>query len=500
MRRRWWLIGFTVLATAVTYFYYERQPKVYEASTKILLTAGANPLEQAVELSDRTIQDQADLLTSRDVSSAAAKNLGRSEAGPELARSITATVTPGSSFVRITARRPTASDAATVANAFGEAFIDLRTDAVRKRITRALTQVRAQLARLPRRASTVAERATLTEYVRQLQLTLGASSGSATQVDPALPPGAAVAPRPARSAMVALVLSLLGGIGLAFALEALDRRATRLEDLPELYGVPILAVLPHSDGGTHDEDGRASVDPSFKEPLRQLRTNLQLAALDKPFKRVLVTSAIAGEGKSTVVRNLAIVLREGGLSVAVVDGDLRRPALARLFKQDSDQGMTDVLTGNATLGGALKRVPVLVRGLDTLAQIQAVPASRVAPDVEHLASADGTISLLTAGPLPADPQTVLASDRTRQLLSELATHHDIVLIDSPPVLPVSDAITLASSVDAIIIVGRLGQVGRDNARRLAEIFSRVPDAQPLGLVVNDVPPTEGASYGYGYGY
>ena len=143
-----------------------------------------------------------------------------------------------------------------------------------------------------------------------------------------------------------------------------------------------------------------------------------------------------------------------------------------------------------------------VRGLDTLAQIEAVPAGgRARGATDHPENGHGAISLLTAGPLPADPQAVLASARTRLVLDELASQHDVVLIDSPPILPVSDAVALASCVDAVIVVGRLGRVSRDNARRLAEVFARVPDARPIGLVVNDVLPSDGVSYGYGaYGY
>lgn len=500
IHRRWLILSFVVLTTALTYAYYAKQPKVYAATTKILVTSAANPLGQpTTELSDRSIADQAGLLTSRDVATAVAQRLGRAEQATELAASISAEVMPGSSFVQITARRPTSSDAAAVANAFARAFVQLRTDAVRKRVTKAISDIRAQLSRLPRTPRTAAERQSLNESIRQLQLTESASAGSASQVDPALPPGSAVAPKPMRNAMLALLLSLIGAAGLAYALGSLDRRPRRLEELTPLYGMPILAVMPHSHEIAHRDDGRAAVSVSLKEPLRQLRTNIQLAVLDQPIKRILVTSAIAGEGKSTIVRNLAIVLREGGQRVAVVDSDLRRPTLAHLFHQPAELGLTNVLAGGATLEDALLPVPVQVRGLEILGQMEAVPAGGAARGrSEGAPSGAASISLLPAGPSPADPQAVLSAERTGQLLSDLADQHDVVLIDAPPLLPVTDAVALATWVDAIIVVGRLGRVTRDNARRLAEVLATIPGAAPLGLVVNDVPPAEGMNYGYVY--
>ena len=381
------------------------------------------------------------------------------------------------------------------------AFVRLRTDAVRSRVTKAISEIRQQLGRLPRTSTAVAERQSLNDSIRQLQLTLTASSGSASQVDPALPPVSAAAPKPTRSALLALLVALIGAVGLAFAFESLDRRPKRLEELAGLYRMPILAVMPHSDDIAHREEGRAAVSADLKEPLRQLRTNIQLAALDEPIKRILVTSAIASEGKSMIVRNLAIVFREGGQRVAVVDSDLRRPTLAHLFDQQTELGLTDVLTGRATLEEALLPVPVQVRGLDTLAQMEAVPSTVAlhGPD-DHAASDAGAVALLASGPLPADPQAVLAAEPTRLLLADLAAQNDIVLIDSPPLLPVTDAIALASWVDAVVVVGRLGRVTRDNALRLAEVLATIPGAKPIGVVLNDAPPADGVNYGYGYGY
>jgi Mrp family chromosome partitioning ATPase/capsular polysaccharide biosynthesis protein len=500
LTRKWIVLLIVLLATGGTYAFYSREPPVYEASTKIFVGNSSGPVEGAApSISDRTIQNQATLLKSREVAVAVADRLGRRSEATKLAASVAAQPSSGSDFVLITAHRPTARDAALVANAFAQAFVDIRSRAQRAEITKAIRETRAQLDSLPARQRNDADRAALRETIRRLQLSLAVPPGSAKQVDPALAPASPIAPRPKRNALFALVLSLIAAIALAFGLERFDRRLRRIEDVEPLYRLPLLAVLPHSEDVALRIDSQAALSPPFKESFRQLRANIQLAAISRPLKRILVTSAISGEGKSIVVRNLAIAFRESGLRVAVVDADLRRPALARLFSEEPPHGLTDVLTGGQSLGEALVTVPVHARGLGTLAQIQALPtpATNGAPGD---AAKSEVISLLAAGPQPANPPAVLATERTRLVLNEVADQHDIVLIDSPPLLAVSDAVSLAPEVDAVIVVARLGLTTRDTARNAAELLARIPGAQPIGAIINDVSKFEGYGYGYGYGY
>jgi len=343
------------------------------------------------------------LLRSQEVARAVATKLGRPGEATLLAESITAIPSSGSDFVLITARRAEPKDAARVANEFADAFVQIRSQQQRAEITKALEETRSQLDRLPPKQTNEAAREALSESVRRLQLSLAIPSGSATQIDPALAPAAAIAPRPARNTLFAFALSLVAAIGLAFGLERFDRRVRRVEDIAPLYQMPILASLPHTDQVSFRADGAAALSPAFKEAFRQLRTNIQLKDLDRPLKRILVTSAISGEGKSTVVRNLAIALRESGLRVAVVDADMRRPALAGLFGVEAEHGLTEVLTGIERLEDALVTVPVHARGLETLAKIEAqVGASNGVP------SRPEVISLLVAG-----AQTAKSASRSR---------------------------------------------------------------------------------------
>lgn len=502
--RKWMILGVVILATAATYFYYDRQSREYTASTQIFVsdTSGADVLglgSGALQTTDRTIQNQATLLLSRDVVNRVAVRLKRS---PEMVNGVSARPTSGSDFLTITAVRPSAAEAAAFANAFADAFLQLRRDDQRSTVQKALTQAREQLRALPRSAVNTTEREGLQADVRRLQLTLALPTGNAQQLDRAAPPSGPSSPKPVRNAVFAFFLSLLAAVGLAFLFERFDRRLKRVADVGPAYGLPLLAVVPHSDAVAMLVDGRAALSPDFREAFRQLRTNLQLEGLNDPIRRILVTSAVPGEGKSTVVRNLALAFGEFGQRVAVMDADLRRPVLPKLFGTEVQTGLTTLMTGVQTLEESLVRVPMHAPGLETLAEIekatvtasgqQGVTANGDDPAAPH-------VTLLPSGPAPANPQAVLAARRTAMVIGELSNDHDIVVIDSPPITVVSDALAIAEHVDAVVFVAHLDRTTSDVAKRAIELMSRVPSTRAVGVVVNDLSGwQEAGDYRYEY--
>lgn len=481
------------MVTGGTFAYYHSQSPVFQATTQIYLGTGGSAAvnSAAQQTSDRTVQDQATLLVSRQIAAIVAKKLGQPGSVAALTKRVAAQPSVNSDFIVVTANGPTAQNAAAVVNGFAQAFIQITDQQHRAALSKALQETRAQLSGIVPSTSNAAARATLNDTINQLELSLAVPSDNASQLDVAQSPLVPISPRPVRNAVFAAALSLLAAIGLAYGLERFDRRLRRVEEFGPTYGLPTLALVPHSDELTFNFDGQAALGPTLREPFRQLRTSIQLATIDRPIKRILVTSASKGEGKSSVTRNLAIVLREWGHSVAVVDADLRRPSLTVLFGQETLHGLTTVVTGGMSLDDAIVRVPVHARGLVTLDRIA---ASATSPDGE---SSSGSLSLLGSGPLPPNPQAMLASGHTRTVLAEITADHDILLIDSPPILLVSDGVSLMSEVDAVVIVARLGLTTRDSARSVAAFLDRIPGANPIGIVVNDVPASEG--YGYGYG-
>jgi Mrp family chromosome partitioning ATPase len=235
-----------------------------------------------------------------------------------------------------------------------------------------------------------------------------------------------------------------------------------------------------------------------------LRTNIELASVDAPPRTIVVSSAMPGEGKSTVVRNLALAFRESGKSVAIVDLDLRHPALAPLFGAGPGPGMTDVLRHGAELDAAALEIGVALPEFEAvLPEVERVGAVS-APDGANGSNGSRAfgmhVTLLLSGGRTTNPPVVLASERLVEVLDELRNEHDIVLIDSAPVLAVTDTVPLLRYADAALFVGRLDVTTRDTAKRLMEFLSRVPDFNLLGIVANDLSRQDAGAYGYGYGY
>jgi capsular exopolysaccharide synthesis family protein len=277
---------------------------------------------------------------------------------------------------------------------------------------------------------------------------------------------------PHRSLWIAL--GALTGLVVGFAVAALrEARVTGIRvpaDLEQVAGAPVLGSIAYDRAaiqtplitslGTHH--------PRF-EAIRILRTNLQFLDIDRDRRVITITSSVAGEGKSTTACNLAIALAQTGTRVALVEGDLRRPRVAEYLGIEKSVGLTTVLVGRVALDAALQ--PAGTPGLD----------------------------VLTSGALPPNPSEILQTDAMRTLVSELRQRYDIVLIDAPPLLPVTDASLLASLSDGAILVVKHGETGREAVatavRRLESVGARL-----LGTVLSMSPVKELSRYGYGYGY
>jgi succinoglycan biosynthesis transport protein ExoP len=490
---RWWLVlGCTLLILAAVLAYSATRPKVYEASTKLFVAQEANTLlgTGAGFSDERTVRNQATLLTSIDVARAVARRIAFAGDPASLAGRVTATSSGGADFIEIDSTGDTAEEAADIANGFAQAFIDLRSEERRKQALDALEKLRDQLEKLPSGPQAQAERQTISADIRQLEIAAQIGAGTARQIDPARPPAGASSPKPLRNTLLALPLALLGSILLAFVLHRLDPRISRVEEAAAIYEKPVIASIVHDDGIECFHDGRPALSDGSKEAFRGLRVNLELASIDRPLRRILVTSASEGEGKSTVVRNLGIALKEAGARVALVDADLRKGSLTALTGVQATGGLVDVLAGDLALEDILKSVEVAAPGAAAMRATNGNGASATAE----------ALTVLPAGTLPANPSAVFGSQAAWELLDAVTDLHDVVLVDTPPLLAVSDAIPLLSWADGVVIVARTGVTDRRVARRAAEIIERVPEANLVGIVVNDLTGSEMTGYGSYYGY
>jgi non-specific protein-tyrosine kinase len=511
---RWLILGAVLLATVGTFIYFSRKPSVYSAST--LVYVNPNPPDpvsgtdaQSPDM-DRNVADEATLLVSPDTANAVAKQIRYPGTAGQLLQQVSASSRPGEDFVEIDATGSTGQQAAAIANGFAQTFVNSINGLQAARIGGALNASRSQLARLPITPGTEIARQTLSDQIRQYELDEAVPQQITRQIDAAQAPSSPSSPKPLRNTIFALLISMMLAIGAAFAFERFDRSMRHPEGLAEAYGdVPLLTVLPRVGDVAPVLDGRPALSPELREAFAVLRVNIGLSTPGRTPRTILVSSANAAEGKSIVVRNLALAFRESGQRVAVVDCDLRRTSQGALFGVPDTSGLTEALRSDSSLREVALSVPVTVAGIEELMTMDFERAAlRPAGNgngnghVQPYGTLDGvaTITLVPGGERAVNPSLVLGSPRVQRLLAELAAEHDVVLLDSAPLLDVPDTVPLLSVADAVLLVGRLGRTTREAAQRLADLIDRVPSATVLGVVANDLPQLEAASYRYGYGY
>ena len=296
------------------------------------------------------------------------------------------------------------------------------------------------------------------------------SSATVTIISPADTPKAPIRPQVLSTTLLAAALGALAGAGLAFLLEYVDDTVKSPEDL-RATGLGVIGVVQRVSGnGKRGSLGLFAVGQPKSlaaEAYRTLRTNLQFSSLDIPLRSLVVTSAVATEGKTTTAANLAVVMAQAGNRIVLVDGDLRRPSAHKLFGLSNGTGLTTALVEDP-------------KALNGYLQDSGVENLRV----------------LTSGPIPPNPQELLGSHRMEELLRRLEEEADIVVLDTPPTLVVSDANVLAARASGVLMVVNTGKTRRAAVRQAVEGLRKV-GANVLGCVLNMVS-MRGARSSYYY--
>lgn len=279
-------------------------------------------------------------------------------------------------------------------------------------------------------------------------------------------------PQPERILPIGLLLGLLIGYAIAAVRHRNDTKVRRVEDVEEITESGVLGILPEStDLGSETGDATRAKPFHEREALRKLRTNLRFVDVDHQPRTIVVTSSKQGEGKSTVASNLATVLAESGEKVVLIDADMRRSAVARAFDLDGSVGLSQVLAGDVDIQDALQPTPA--PGLDVLA----------------------------AGAVPPNPTELLGSHRMERLMNELSRDHYVIL-DAPPLLPVTDAALLSRVADGAVLVVAAGKTHREELERSVQSLKSV-DGKILGAILNMVSTRAVDRLRYGdvaYGY
>jgi succinoglycan biosynthesis transport protein ExoP len=320
----------------------------------------------------------------------------------------------------------------------------------------------------------------LQQRLRTASVESGLESLEIDVVDPALPPASPIVTAQTTIILTSVIFGLIAGIICAFLMESLDTGLRSVAEIESITELPSLAIIPRARRSSVDQAGMMTTaqrnigvltqpKSQFAEAFRSLRTSLLLSSAGHPPKIIVLTSATPSEGKTTAASNLAAILAQRDTKVLLIDGDLRRPNIHHRFGLNGKIGLTTVLTGATKLEDTVQRVPEI-------------------PNLE----------ILPSGPIPPFPTEMLSSGAMDAILKHCADIYDYIVIDSPPIMSVTDGVILARQADAVVIVVRHGKSSKHIVRRARDILLRA-GAGITGIVLNAVDLNSPEYYGY-YGY
>ena len=482
LRHRAWIVALVfVTAVVAALIWSGSQTSLYRSSAEILInqnnTADVyDPVSGTpTNFADRLVANEIELLRSEVVRVEAQRRLGY-QAG------ISAAAKTRTDVIVVTAVSADPGRAEQTAQTYAQAYIFVRNkEFVDERVEAAnqilvtISEVEneiqnaglsADVDRLTRRRDRLADQ--YDEFIFTVTL---ADSASPRIITNAQRPVRPFTPRTNRDVALGAVLGLMAGVGAALLWESLDR-SVKTRDVIErvLPGVPSLALIPALDVG-NELVSLTKPESTESETFRSLRAALDFAQVDSEIKVIQVTSASVSAGKTTVAANLAAVMAQSGKNVILVDCDLRRPRQHAVFGIDQVPGFTTVVLARESLEHAAKLVKVT----------------------------NGRLAVLPSGPVPPGPSELLGSQRVLTTFKQLRRSADVIIVDSPPVLPVADALIVAGLVDATILVCNARRTKRDALKRAFEQLEQ-SGAPVIGTVLNEVKTHSFFGYGYGYGY
>ena len=506
-RRKWTIIVTVIVCVAIATFMAVREKAVYRTETQVLLqqrlvdqlfVPAALQGGGASAATERGNEIQ--IMNSPKVRAEVTKLLGR-EPEPVGFQAL-----PGTDVVLVYSQGLNPKRLAATANAFAQTYIKVRTDLTVGQLTEASAQLQTQMGaldtqiagidaglatfppapdvivqgknitptdpRVTQRNQLSAQRAQYQSQQAQMDLAATvAAQGDAEILSEANVPTKPLGRNPIRNAMAGLAIGIVLGIALAFLREYLDDTVKTKDDLEAASGLTAVGIVPSlADWKKREATPLISVmqprSPAA-EAYRSVRTSVEFLSLDQAIGSIQVTSALASEGKTSTLANLAVTFARAGQRVIVLCCDLRRPRVHEFFGLSNRVGFTSVLLGDAPIATAIQK------------------ADRELP-----------IGLVASGPLPPNPAELLASKRAVEVIEELDRRCDLLLIDSPPVLPVTDALVISGLVDGVLLVASARSSTKRGVKRASELLHQV-DAPLIGSILNGVSSKH--EYGYAYG-
>ncbi len=489
-RRKWIILQAVIIVPVVAVALALRQSPVYQASSEVLLSRqdiGSEllGLQNTNLYTDpvRFAETQAAIANTPQLAERVVNATKVNESAGALLGASNITPNPGADLLNFNVKNGDPALAAKLATAYGREFTVYRRQLDTAAMQSALTQVQHRLGELRKLGGTSgSEYSSLLTREQQLKLYVNLQTSNTYLIREAQ--GAAqIKPQPRRNALLGLFGGLVLGVCLAFIAEALDKRVRSIEEIEATLRLPLLARIPEPSREHRRADEIVMLtQPSSPEAeaFRVLRTNLQFLNVDEQAKLIMVTSSVAREGKSTTVASLAISVARAGARVALVDLDLHNPALGRFFDVADRPGFTEAALDLAPIDKVVHHIPISVG----------------AANAKHLNNGHGVarLDVIASGALPLNPGEFVESAAAERILTQLRERYDFVFVDAPPLLPVSDAISLSAKIDAMIVLARLGLVERANLRDVQQILARCPAAK-LGVVITGAPAQTQYYYG-----
>jgi capsular exopolysaccharide synthesis family protein len=480
----WWLIALvTVLAAGATFYLNKRSTPIYQAQTQLLVsdpsatTRGVSG--DAMVTGYNYANTYAEMLVNRPVLEQTLNELGIKMKPEELKGAMTVNLVTDTQVINVTVEDANPTQAMNIANQLSAVFSKRIQELQGDRYAVSKANLQTQMSDMEAQVKqTSTERAAavdavekdrldtkLTQYrtiysnlvtsYEQVRLAEAQTNTSVVQVEPAALPVSPVRPRTAQNTLLAGMVALVLAAGGVLVFDKLDDRLKDPAELARRAGLPVIGVIPFSQ---YEEEGpvtRVKPRSPVSESYRGLRTNLAYSAVTHPLRRIVVTSATPEDGKTTISTNLAIILAQGGKRVALVDSDLRKPRIHHALGLTNRKGLTSVFLKQISLVEALQDVGVEKLGV------------------------------IASGVLPPNPAELLGSEQLDVILKELEVDHDMIILDTPPVLSVTDSTVMIPYVDGIILVVKAGQT-RVSAALHAVTTLRQLGANILGLVINGV--------------
>lgn len=524
LRKWWWLILATTLVAALSSFLAVRQqPAIYQSRTTLMIGRAIddpNPTGAEFYLSQQLAQTYADIAQREPVRHETMAALGLSWLPEYAARAV-----PNTQLIEIAVTDTSPERAQAVANELGnqliqlsptgtrledqerQTFINQQLDNLETQIEQTQTEIQTrqdelgelfsarQIADTQNQiAALQAKLATLqVNYASLLANTRQGAINTLAVIEPATLPGTPIGPDRLLTIATAAAIGMALAAGAAYLLEYLDDTVKTPDDIKQLVNLPTLAGIAQikmdegSDGLVTVRHPRSPVSEAY----RLLRTGIQFATVDAPSRSLLVTSANPTEGKSLTAANLAVVMAQAGYKVLLLDADLRRPTQHTIFPVSRDNGLTNLL---------LMLPPAeWVESTDNLTADMADSRALFAAALQS--SGEPGLWVLPSGPIPPNPSELLGSSKMKAVLAELVGRFDILIVDSPPSLAVTDALVLSSFMDAVLLVVDAGTTRRTHLRqaveKLREVSVRGQRARLVGVVLNRLTPR---SDGYHYYY